>query len=423
LQGGTEVKVTSDSTLVLDEKGQPTVAAGEVVFHVVPQPAGKTFDVRASRFRVVVVGTRFRVRVNGSNASIGVEEGIVEVWDAEARLARLRAGESWVSPSPDTTAAPSGPKASTASPPTDSTTARPSVQAPGPSAKRPAVGPRAPIGSHKLRASYNPGGVAASAPSSGANVTLPRGGVSGVSGTSTERTAAPSNAPERPMVVDPVAPPVVASAPAVVDVVGLVSQARAARSAGDSRKALGLYRSLAQKGGAAGENAEYEIGRLLRDGLHQPREAIAAWRSYRSAHPRGLLRAESDISIIETLVAVSDKGSALTEALDFVRRFPESERRVEMGSLAGDLFRERGDFRGAIAEYDRALESARGRGGSGGLTDAMAFHRSICLLHDDRAAGLTALRGYLQTFPSGRFRGQVERLLEDQGKTSGTRRL
>jgi hypothetical protein len=46
---------------------------------------------------------------------------------------------------------------------------------------------------------------------------------------------------------------------------------------------------------------------------------VAAWRAYRAEHPRGLLRIESDISVIETLVSAGDKGGALAEASEFVR--------------------------------------------------------------------------------------------------------
>lgn len=200
----------------------------------------------------------------------------------------------------------------------------------------------------------------------------------------------------------------------------LASQARTARLAGESRRALALYRALAAHGGTAGENAEYEVARVLRDGLHQPYEAIAAWRSYRGQHPRGLLRVEADISIIETLVAVGDKPAALAEAQDFVRRFPDGERRCEIGALAGDLLRERGDFGSARAEYDGALDSGRCRRD---MTDAISFHRAMSLLHEERGDGVTALEGYLRSFPAGRFHGAAARLLEEQTRALAARRL
>jgi outer membrane protein assembly factor BamD (BamD/ComL family) len=193
-----------------------------------------------------------------------------------------------------------------------------------------------------------------------------------------------------------------------VDSTPLAVQARVARSAGDSHRALGLYRALAEKGGAAGENAEYEIARLLRDNLHQPREAVSAWRLYRAQHPRGLLRIETDISVIETLVAMGDKTAAVAEATDFMRRYPDSERRAAIARLAGDLLRERGACDDAVAAYDVALTSSHGRRE---VSDSASFHRAVCLLRGDRDAGMAALQSYLTAFPAGGFRAEAQRLI------------
>jgi len=92
LKGGTEVTVTPNSTLALDEDDRPAVTAGEVQFHVPPQAPGHTFTVRAKEYRVVVVGTRFSVRIDAGRAGVGVEEGTVEVWNDAGRLVRLTHG-------------------------------------------------------------------------------------------------------------------------------------------------------------------------------------------------------------------------------------------------------------------------------------------------------------------------------------------
>ena len=195
-----------------------------------------------------------------------------------------------------------------------------------------------------------------------------------------------------------------------------VVQARQARSVGDFRRALELYRALAQKPGSTGENAEYEIGRILRDGLHQPREALSAWRQYRVHHPRGVLRMEADISVIETLVALGDKSGALAESSEFIGRYPESERRLEIARLSGDLLRERGDCAAAVTAYDVAMGSGRSRKDAGGrdITDGVSFHRSTCLLRSNHNEGVLALKAYLQSFPWGHYRGQAQRLLDAQ---------
>lgn len=405
LKGGTEVTVTPSSTLVLDQDEHPAVAAGEVQFHVPPQAPGHTFTVRANEYRVVVVGTRFSVRVERDRAGVGVVEGVVEVWNDAGRLARLTRGEAWASrPATTEPAAP----------------AAPAVKAPATTATEEAATSRGvavrrnvnvrPTRAHPLRASLD--AVATSPASSSRDEVAVLG---------TPDKTLPLTAPQERGAADAPAPsPSAGPSPTVAasDAAALGAQARAARTSGDARRALGLYRTLASRGGAAGENAEYEMGKVLRDGLHQPHEAIGAWRSYRAQHPRGLLRAEADISIVETLVAVGEKGEALSEAVDFVRRFPESERRVEMGGLAGDLLRERGDFRDALGEYDGALEVGRGRRD---LTDAISYHRAICILHEDRALGTTALRSYLQNFSSGRFHAQAERLLEEQSPAQARR--
>jgi len=397
LKGGTEVTVTSSSTLLLDEDERPAVSAGEVHFHVPPQPPGRTFSVRARGFRVVVVGTRFRVRVTDADTTVGVDEGTVEVWNSDTRLARLTPGESW-------TSAPAEPKPI---PETEETAA----PAPVTFLKR-VVGNQHPgHAPHGLRASLSPGAASFSS-ASGGDAALLSNPDRTVSSRVPSALPGPSGAAADPPGNAPAATVGFPPAPAAdAGTIALVAQARAARAAGDGRKALGLYRMIAQRGGAAGENAEYEIGRVLRDSLHQPREAIAAWRSYRTQHPHGLLRVESDISLIETLVILNDKSEALSEALDFVRRFPDSERRAEMGGLAGDMLRERGDFKGAVSEYDGALDGGRGRRET---TDAISFHRSICLLHEDHDLGVLALRAYLQSFSGGRFRSQAERLLDEQ---------
>ena len=416
LRGGTEVVVASESTLVLDENERPSVTAGEVRFHVPPQPPGRTFSVAARGYRVVVVGTRFKVRVDAAHAGVSVDEGVVEVW-GERRLARLTAGQSWESPA--------------------SAALEPAPAPVAPAASVRTVDVRAEVRADVMEAprSHQPGHVlrlASASPRSGSSLTAPKPvaaeasarttvamAVPGVTAPSPAVSSSPSagNAPgARPPVAPPaeIAPPSVAPA-LQSEVSALMAQAREAQVNGDARRALGLYRALAQRGGAAGENAEYEIGRVLREGLHQPREAVAVWRAYRSHHPRGLLRIESDISIIEALISVDDRTGALAEASDFVRRYPDGERHGEIAALAGDLLRERGDFADAVGAYDAALQSDRGRRG---FADGAAFHRAVCLTRGDREAGLAAMRTYLQSYPAGKFRAEAQRWLATDGRAA-----
>jgi hypothetical protein len=113
-----------------------------------------------------------------------------------------------------------------------------------------------------------------------------------------------------------------------------LKEARSALSQGRPEDALAMLSHCAKGAGPAAENAAYEMGRVLRDGLHRPRAAVAAWGAYRTRFPDGLLRAEADLSILETLARVGDKAAALTEAEAFLERYPNSERRDEVAKLA-----------------------------------------------------------------------------------------
>jgi tetratricopeptide (TPR) repeat protein len=187
-----------------------------------------------------------------------------------------------------------------------------------------------------------------------------------------------------------------------------MQEARAALAAGDPNRALDAYRAAIARGGPAAENAEYEIGRVQRDRLHQPDEAIGTWKRYRMSHPNGLLRVETDVSIIETLVRAGDSGGALGEANDFLRRHTDSERRAEIARISGDLYRERGDCNHAIGAYQTALAASRTRE----VTEYASFQRAACLVGMGETSGNVALEEYLHAWPQGRFSRDASRLLQ-----------
>ncbi|HVU49347.1 MAG TPA: FecR domain-containing protein [Polyangia bacterium] len=322
LVGGTEASLESSSVMTVDRAGRAKVDGGEVAFKVPRQPAGHSYVVLAGPYRVVVLGTRFKLRMNDARrVFVDVQDGTAEVLD-QARLARVGAGETWASPDV------AGPAASDAPAHTH------------PHARAVAL---ASPGSHAL-------------------------------GSDDETEAA----------------------------------ARDALAAGDAARALTLYRALAQRAGAAGENAAYEIGKILRDRLGQPANAVVAWRRYRADHPNGILRVETDVSIIETLVHAGDAPGALAEANDFIRNHPDSERRAEIARVAGDLYRSRADYKRAVASYQIALASPLVRDAA----EPATFHRAECLVRLGDPAGAEAAREYLRHWPSGRFRVEAERLLE-----------
>jgi hypothetical protein len=191
-----------------------------------------------------------------------------------------------------------------------------------------------------------------------------------------------------------------------------LAAARAARAAADPRRALALYEHLAARSGPAAENALYEIGGIYHDQLKQPAKAVAAWDRYRTRYPNGLLRAEADLSVIDTLATLDDETRTLNEALAFLKRYPHSERRGEVSRVVGDLYRERANYRAALDFY-RAVPNASGAGAAD--ADDAAFGQAACLyaLRDDGADA--SLRAYLAQRPHGRHARDAARLLGGQG--------
>jgi tetratricopeptide (TPR) repeat protein len=339
LPGGTEARLESSTVMRVDRAGRPSVDGGAVAFHVQHHQPGHSFVVLAGPYRVILLGTKFRLRQDDTHrVYVDGQEGTVEVWDRE-RVARVAPGETWASPAPAPLPEPYGPPTSLAAP------------------------------AHKRT-------VALATPGKGA--------VLGADESNEDAT----------------------------------DRAQAAVAAGDAGRAVSIYRALAQRGGPAAENAAYEVGKVLRDRLGQPGNAIAAWRRYRAEHPNGVLRTEADVSIIETLVHAGDTGAALAEANDFVRNHPDSERRAEIARIAGDLYRTRSDYKRAVAAYQIALSSPLVRDAA----EPATFHRAECLVRLGDPSGIEAARAYLRKWPSGRFRAEAERLLES-GDGDGATRL
>jgi hypothetical protein len=116
-----------------------------------------------------------------------------------------------------------------------------------------------------------------------------------------------------------------------------LQEAQAALQAGDTNKAVEILSHAAQGSGPAAENAAYELGRITRYNLNRPRQAVALWDKYRTRFPTGLLRTETDLSIVETLSQMGEVRAALAEADAFMARHPASERRQEVQRLAERL--------------------------------------------------------------------------------------
>ncbi|HVR64404.1 MAG TPA: FecR domain-containing protein [Polyangia bacterium] len=181
----------------------------------------------------------------------------------------------------------------------------------------------------------------------------------------------------------------------------------AARAESDPRRALALYGALAQGDGPSAENALYEMGAIYQDRLAQPREALATWERYRTRFPSGLLRIETDLSIVDALADLGQNGRALAEATAFLKRYPDTERRAEMARVAGDLSRTSGNCPSAIGYYDMVLGAG---GAQSGDADDAAFGRAACLYTQGEPTADAALRGYLRRHPRGRHVVEARRL-------------
>ena len=311
LRGGARVVIAAESILNVDAGDRPVVEKGRVTLEVPHQPPGRQFSVGAGPYVIVVVGTRFQVRVDPSQVAVDVDEGVVEVWKGKERQV-LRAGDSWrgvmdVSV-PGGTARVKQP------------VARPS------SARRIQKATRSP-----RRLAFEPSIANSIAKDSAPAVGAP--------------LASPAPSPVvalAPLPLPPVVLPAV-SPPRVPTAAERFREAKLAVVAGDPDKAEALLRSLAEGRDATAENAAYELGRLQRETLMRPREAVKVWNRYRMRFPRGLLRAEADLSIVETLVALDDDDAALAEAEAFLSRFPDSERRPEVMRVVTRLRRSAAD--------------------------------------------------------------------------------
>jgi hypothetical protein len=122
-------------------------------------------------------------------------------------------------------------------------------------------------------------------------------------------------------------------------------EAHAAFERGDSTTGLASLQAAAEGTGPAAENAGLELGKVLRDRMYQPRQAIVVWRRYCDRFPNGLLRHEVDVSIIETWLMVGEREAARSEIELFLRRHPHSERFAEMKQMLAKIEAERASAR------------------------------------------------------------------------------
>ncbi|MBI3183061.1 MAG: tetratricopeptide repeat protein [Myxococcales bacterium] len=171
-------------------------------------------------------------------------------------------------------------------------------------------------------------------------------------------------------------------------------------------EAVRLYESLARGGGRHAELSAYEVGRLKKRYLGDRAGAVAAFADYRARFPRGALRPEVDLSLIEAHLEAGSFSAALAEMDSFLATHPSSERRGEVLLLRANVLRERGEHERALADYLELVEVP------GTLGDDASYFAASC----ERATGrLEAARArlehYLSRYPTGRHRLEAERNL------------
>jgi hypothetical protein len=171
-----------------------------------------------------------------------------------------------------------------------------------------------------------------------------------------------------------VAPVTDESTPAATPMLTRARCAVLADEAGAAREAIACYLEQARRDGIAGETALYEVARLRRDVLGDAEGALAALRDSRARFPRGMLRHEVDLSIVELLPKLNRHGEALEEIGRLLAEGHGEERAAELHVLRGNVYREvLEDFVRAERDY-AAAEDERAP-----IVGEATFLRGVCL--------------------------------------------
>ncbi|MGA9519960.1 MAG: tetratricopeptide repeat protein [Myxococcaceae bacterium] len=187
----------------------------------------------------------------------------------------------------------------------------------------------------------------------------------------------------------------------------LWSAASSAIREGRIQDAIAPLQSLAGGEGAYAGLALYELGRVRARHLGDPAGAKEAFSQYRERMPAGPLRTEVDVSLAELLLGQGAFDEAQVIIDDLLDNDTASARQPELRLLRAHVWRERGDFEAASAEY-LALGQSAGRIGADAL-----YYGAFCeqkLGRWDSARSL--LEAYVSRFPGGRFEEEAKRALE-----------
>jgi hypothetical protein len=191
--------------------------------------------------------------------------------------------------------------------------------------------------------------------------------------------------------------------------------ARALAQRGRSGEALAIYEGLAKGDSGWAEPSLYEVGRLDLRALKNPHAALEALEAYRARWPNGSLAHEVALSSIEVQLRLGAGTAALQAMDDFLSRFPSSERRAEVLFLRATVRRDRGDCAGAAADYLSLTDDAV-------HADDALYFAAVCEQQlGEEASARRHLSEYLQQFPAGAHRDEVQRFFEG-GPPSGNSR-
>ncbi|HLV20027.1 MAG TPA: FecR domain-containing protein [Polyangiaceae bacterium] len=165
---------------------------------------------------------------------------------------------------------------------------------------------------------------------------------------------------------------------------------RAARE-GDARGAERCFEAQSRLDGLAAELAMYELGRLRRDALGRPAEALQTFRHYRRRFPGGSFRAEVAVSIAELLLRTGRHVEAVREIDALLSTAAGAERRVELSFLRARSLEALGEWRRAERQYAQLEELGGGAGARARLARARCLEAA-----GDRARAVAVYRGLLR---------------------------
>jgi TolA-binding protein len=440
VEGVTAVLVGEDSDVAFEQLSHGTfirLSRGTLTAQVAKRKADEPFVVQTDRYSVKVVGTLFTVEQGpGDHTAVSVREGVVEVSDPQGQVARVVAGTRWASEARESRSGDHTPdvvksllEAGLAGRPAADLVgdfvaagaplagAARSVVDDVPPPKQPDVAGTAPR-SRPVPENVAPASVASTgAPSARTALGEPPVPIAqpvvspAASATVEKLDASPAASAVTPeLVAVPIQAAPSASAP------GLPARGPATASdpytrgleleaQGDADGAARELAKAADEDPRRGDLALYSLGRLAERRLHDPRRALAAFRRYRTQYPRGVLLPEVDFEILRLEVDQREPAAALVESTRFLANHPDSERVDEVHLLRGNLLRDDGKCREALADYAAVRDAGR--------ADDAVYSTAYCQRElGDRALAGATLAEYLRRFPRGAHRADAERAIQ-----------